>query len=77
MDHILQTLHYDHHCESDHMDHSLVQLSETKPCHVGPPKMDRSCHLTYRKTKVQRIYVIRREFEHRPHLPRHHSLSPL
>ena len=37
--HILQTLHYDHHCESDHMDHSLVQLSETKPCHVGPPKM--------------------------------------
>ena len=25
--------------QSDRMDHSLVQLSETKPCHVGPPKM--------------------------------------
>ena len=24
--------------QSDHTDHSLVQLSETKPCHVGPPK---------------------------------------
>ena len=28
--------------QSDHTDHSLVQLSETKPCHVGPPKMDGS-----------------------------------
>ena len=26
--------------QSDHMDHSLVYLSETKPCHVEPPKMD-------------------------------------
>ena len=25
--------------QSDHMDHSLVYLNETKPCHVGPPKM--------------------------------------
>ena len=28
--------------QSDHMDHSLVQLNETKPCHVGPPKTDGS-----------------------------------
>ena len=27
---------------SDHMDHSLVLLNETKPYHVGPPKMARS-----------------------------------
>ena len=26
--------------QSDHMDHSLVSLSETKPCRVGPPKVD-------------------------------------
>jgi len=25
-----------------HTDHSLVQVSETKPCRVGPPKTDRS-----------------------------------
>ena len=25
--------------QSDHMDHSLVQLNETKPCCVGPPKI--------------------------------------
>ena len=25
--------------QSDHTDHSLVKLNETKPCHVGPPKM--------------------------------------
>ena len=25
--------------QSDHMDHSLVWFSETKPCHIGPPKM--------------------------------------
>ena len=24
------------------MDHSLVKLNETKPCRVGPPKMDSS-----------------------------------
>ena len=24
--------------QSDHMDHSLVSLNETKPCLVGPPK---------------------------------------
>ena len=24
--------------QSDHMDHNLVYLSETKPCRVGPPK---------------------------------------
>ena len=24
--------------QSDHRDHSLVQLNETQPCHVGPPK---------------------------------------
>ena len=28
--------------QNDHMDHSLVWLSETEPCHIGPPKMDRS-----------------------------------
>ena len=28
--------------QSDHMDHSLVSLNETKTGHVGPPKMDRS-----------------------------------
>ena len=28
--------------QSDHTDHSVVQLSETKPCCVGPPKMDGS-----------------------------------
>ena len=28
--------------QSEHTDHSLVQLSETKPCRVGPPKMDGS-----------------------------------
>ena len=28
--------------QSDHMDHSLVSISETKPCRVGPPKTDRS-----------------------------------
>ena len=26
--------------QSDHMDYSLVELNETKPCHVGPPKTD-------------------------------------
>ena len=26
--------------QSDHTAHSLVQLSETKPCHVGPSKID-------------------------------------
>ena len=25
--------------QSDHTDHNLVSLNETKPCHVGPPKM--------------------------------------
>ena len=29
--------------QSDHMDHSLVSLNETKPCHVGPPKMEGLC----------------------------------
>ena len=28
--------------QSDHMDHSLVYLKETKPCHVGPSEMDGS-----------------------------------
>ena len=28
--------------QSDHMDHSLVSLNETKTGHVGPPKTDRS-----------------------------------
>ena len=28
--------------QSDHMDHSLVELNETKPCYLRPPKMDRS-----------------------------------
>ena len=28
--------------QSDHMDHSLVSLNETKPCPVGPPKTVRS-----------------------------------
>ena len=28
--------------QSDHMDQSLVKLNETKPCHVGAPKMDGS-----------------------------------
>ena len=28
--------------QSDHMEHSLVSLNETKPCHVGPPKTDGS-----------------------------------
>ena len=28
--------------QSNHMDHSLVYLNETKPCHVGPSKMDGS-----------------------------------
>ena len=28
--------------QSDHMDHSLVELNETKPCHVGTPKTDGS-----------------------------------
>ena len=28
--------------QSDHMNHSLVLFSETKPCHVGPPKTDGS-----------------------------------
>ena len=28
--------------QSDHMDHSLVKLNETKPCHVGPPKTNGS-----------------------------------
>ena len=25
--------------QTDHMDHSLVELNKTKPCPVGPPKM--------------------------------------
>ena len=28
--------------QSDYMDHSLVQLNETKPCRMGPSKMDGS-----------------------------------
>ena len=28
--------------QSDHMDHSLVKLNETKPCCVGPPKTNGS-----------------------------------
>ena len=28
--------------QTDHTDHSLVQLNETKPCSVGPLKMDGS-----------------------------------
>ena len=28
--------------QSDHTDHSLVYLNETKPCPVGPPKTDGS-----------------------------------
>ena len=28
--------------QSDHMDHSFVYHNETKPCCVGPPKMDGS-----------------------------------
>ena len=28
--------------QSDHMDHRLVKLNETKPCHVGAPKTDGS-----------------------------------
>ena len=28
--------------QSDHMDHSLVSLNETKPCPVGPPKTGES-----------------------------------
>ena len=50
--------------QSDHMNHSLVLFSETKPCHVGPPKTDGSwwrglteCGPWRRKWKTTSVFL--------------------